>query len=171
MRSGADRFTQLGLPKRYDLDAAELEAKYRELSRKLHPDRFAKAEAGERMLSLQASRDLNDGYRMLKDPIRRAEYLLSLDGLTISENERVEQGFLMEILELRETLAEAKAAGNVAEMARLAAAVRGRCDAALAEVARLFAEGGPREAIKENLVAVRYFQRFLDETAGDEDQS
>ncbi len=175
VRSGADHFTQLGLPKRYQLDAAELEAKYRELSRKLHPDRFAKAEPGERVLSLQASTALNDAYRLLKDPIRRAEYLLALGGVTIDENEKVDQGFLMEILELRETLAEAKAAGDVQRIASLAAQMRGRCEGAMADVARLFGpegtELGPAQldTIKEQLVAVRYFQRFLDEvTAGEE---
>jgi molecular chaperone HscB len=174
VRSGADHFTQLGLPKRFDLDPAELEARYRELSRKLHPDRFAKAEPGERMLSVMASRALNDAYRLLKNPVKRAEYLLSLSGTQISENDKVGQEFLMEILELRETLAEAKASGDAARVAAMGDQVRARRDAAMAAAAGLLTEGSELSAerqqeIKHHLIAVRYFQRFLDEVTGDED--
>src|SRR2546423_1889728 len=73
-RAGADRFALLGVAPRFDVDERELDARYRELSRKLHPDRFARAPAKARMRSLQAATALNDAYRTLRDPIKRAEY-------------------------------------------------------------------------------------------------
>jgi molecular chaperone HscB len=162
-RAGQDRFAQLGVERRFDLDAGVIEERYRELSRKLHPDRFAKADAKARVLSLQAATALNDAYRMLRDPVKRAEYLLSLEGIEIGENEAVDPELLGEVLELRETLADARSAGDSAGAAVLAGGVRARRDEAMAGVGRLFAEGGSLEEIKRRLVSIRYFQRFLDE--------
>ena len=156
---GTDHFAQLGLPRRHDLTADEIEAKYRELSRKVHPDRFARAPARERVAALQAATAVNDAYRVLKDPVKRAEHLLALAGVTIAENEAVSPQLLDEVLELREALHDADAAAA----AKLAAEVRARRDSAMAAVQGLFASGAEPAAIKEHLVAMRYFQRFLDE--------
>lgn len=170
-RSGVDKFAALGVPRRFALDPERLEARYRELSRRLHPDRFARAEARERMLSLQAATTLNDAYRTLRRPIPRAEYLLELEGLKLAAGDRVPEAFLLEIMALREGLAEAKAAGDAARLAAMFAAMRARRDASFAGVEAAFAElergQGERAAIlariKDELVNLRYFQRFLDE--------
>jgi molecular chaperone HscB len=161
-RAGADKFALLGLTRGYAVDGEALERRFRELSRRLHPDRFAKAGAKERMLSLQASTALNDAYRVLRDPVKRAEYLLELAGARIGENDPVDPEFLMEMLELRE-------ASPGKDHEALARDVRGRRDAALREVERLFASGGAPEAIKHQLTSMRYFQRFLNEMEGREE--
>src|SRR5512142_2518136 len=70
-----DYFTFFGFPRKLDLDTPALEKEFYALSRRLHPDVFAKAEAQERTWSLEQSSMLNDAYRTLKDPIRRTEYL------------------------------------------------------------------------------------------------
>ncbi len=163
----ASKFALLGVPQRYDLQAEELERRYRELSLKLHPDRFARAPAGERVAALSKSTALNDAYRTLRSPVGRAEHLLELAGAPLGEGDRVDQGFLVEILELREALAEARAAGDAARVATLGAEVAARREAALARLPGLFAEGKIAEA-KAELIALRYFQRFLDEHAGEE---
>src|SRR6266404_8033454 len=80
----ADYFSVFGLPRGYHLDVAALEARYRELTRKLHPDRFAKADPRERRASLGRSVQLNEAWRTLKDPIKRAEYLLRLLGVEVA---------------------------------------------------------------------------------------
>jgi len=77
----ADYFAYLGLPRGYHLDAEALSGIMRDRSRRLHPDRFAKADPREKSYSLQHTTFLNDAVRTLKDPQRRAEYLLSLYGL------------------------------------------------------------------------------------------
>ena len=72
-----------------NIDAADLEQRYRALSRQLHPDYFQNASAAERRLSLERSSYLNDAYRTLRNPISRIEYLLKLEGL--SSEARVDQ--------------------------------------------------------------------------------
>lgn len=157
------------MPRTFALDAQELEARYRELSRKLHPDRFAKAPARERMLSLQAATTLNESYRTLKVPVRRAEYLLELLGTKLGENDPVDPDFLLEILELREELAEVKASGDRKSLGALGHGMRARKDAAMRRVADGFtayerdADAARLGEIRDSLVSLRYFQRFLDE--------
>src|SRR6201987_3119723 len=81
-----DYFTFFGLPCKLNLDVANLEREFYQLSRKLHPDLYSRADLREQGWSLEQSSQLNDAYRTLKDPIKRTEYLLPLEGV-----ERVEQ--------------------------------------------------------------------------------
>src|SRR3954471_18872308 len=74
-----DYFAFLGLPRKLQFDAADLERRFRELSRQFHPDYFYNASAAERRASLERSSYLNDAYRTLKNPIARVEYLLKLE--------------------------------------------------------------------------------------------
>jgi len=83
-----DYFAFFGLPRKLNLDAAILEKDFYELSRKLHPDLNAKAGSQEQEWSLQQSSLLNDAHRTLKDPIRRTEYLLKLEGVELEEQSK-----------------------------------------------------------------------------------
>jgi molecular chaperone HscB len=83
--SGIDYFQVFDLDRKLGLDTAALEREFHRLSRKLHPDRFARATAQEQEWSLAATALLNDAYRTLRDPIQRTEYLLKLSGLKIGE--------------------------------------------------------------------------------------
>ena len=80
-----DYFMFFGFPRKLDLDTAILEKEFYALSRRLHPDVFAQAEQPERAWSLEQSSMLNDAYRTLKDPIKRTEYLLRLEGVELEE--------------------------------------------------------------------------------------
>ena len=82
---GADFFTVFGLRPHLNLDVAALEKEFYRLSRRLHPDRFARAAQNEKEWSLADTALLNDAYRTLKDPITRTEYLLKLHGAEIGE--------------------------------------------------------------------------------------
>lgn len=82
---GGDYFSVFSLVPRLDLDLGMLEHQFHKLSRKLHPDRFARASANEKEWSLADTALLNDAYRTLRDPIRRTEYLLKLHGAEIGE--------------------------------------------------------------------------------------
>ena len=83
--SKADYFQVFGLDRKLAVDTAALEREFHRLSRKLHPDRFARATADEQQWSLANTALLNDAYRTLRDPIQRTEYLLRLEGLKIGE--------------------------------------------------------------------------------------
>jgi molecular chaperone HscB len=160
--SSSDAFGLLGLPAQYDLDPQVIERAFFDRSKELHPDRFAAAPAAERVAALSKARALNDAYAVLKKPVARAEYLLARAGVTIGDNERLDPAFLMEVLELREELAGARAANQTAEIGRLHRVMSTRREAALAALPPLF-ERGDLAAIKEQLMLLRYVDRYLEE--------
>src|SRR2546425_12925926 len=80
-----DYFAFFGLPRRLKVNTADLERRFRNLSRQFHPDYFYNAPPAERLASLERSSFLNDGYRVLRSPIARVEYLLGLEGLATKE--------------------------------------------------------------------------------------
>src|SRR6266404_3468372 len=79
-RSAADYFAVFGLPRKLCVEMSPLEQKFLQLSWKLHPDNFVNASDEERALSLKRSSELNDAYRVLRDPLARVEYLLEIEG-------------------------------------------------------------------------------------------
>jgi len=83
-----DYFTFFALPPKLDLNVAALEKDFYELSRKLHPDLNARAGSMEQQWSLEQSSLLNDAYRTLRDPIKRTEYLLHLEGIVLEEQSK-----------------------------------------------------------------------------------
>ena len=84
----ADYFHFFGLPCRLQLDRTALEKQFYQLSRKLHPDLFARASAQEQQWSLEKSSLLNDAWRTLRDPLSRTEYVLELQGIRLEEQSR-----------------------------------------------------------------------------------
>jgi molecular chaperone HscB len=161
-----NHFANLGVEERYDLDDEQLQRRFRERSREVHPDRFARAAAGERLRALEAQAAVNEAMKVLSDPLARAEHLLALRGLEVSERDPVPQDFLLEILELREALDDAKQTSDEARVAEMEADMRARRDAALRRIGAGFAGGGDLEAIRQELTSLRYFRRFLDEAEG-----
>ena len=83
-----DYFAFFAFPRKLNLDTAALEKEFYALSRRLHPDVFGQADARERAWSLEQSSMLNDAYRTLKDPIKRTEYLLRLEGIELEEQSK-----------------------------------------------------------------------------------
>lgn len=81
-------FSFFGLPRRFMLDRAALEKQFYQLSRKLHPDLYARASAQEQQWSLEKSSVLNDAWRTLREPLSRTEYLLELGGIRLEEQSR-----------------------------------------------------------------------------------
>lgn len=168
-----DKFAILGFGRSYDLHPAKVEEAFKSLSRKLHPDRFARATPQERRFSLEQTTLLNDAYRTLKDPVRRAEHLLELRGVAMGEGSRVQMApeFLEQTLADREKLLEAKAAGGAEAVQAMAKDVRARRDSTLTQIAQQLraleagaqAELGP---VTELLARLRYYARYLDEVEG-----
>jgi molecular chaperone HscB len=161
--SSESYFALLGLPERFELEAAAIERGFLERSKESHPDRFATAPSGERLAAVQRTMTLNDAYQTLRRPVRRAEYLLGRSGVTIGDNERIaDHEFLMKILALREELADARAAGRTDEVEALQRAMQGHHRALVASLAPAFA-AGDLAAVKQALIELRYVDRYLAE--------
>jgi molecular chaperone HscB len=103
-----DYFLFFGLPKKLSIDTEDLQSRFYSMSRKLHPDRYTRATETERTYSLEATSILNDGYRVLRDPVQRAEYVLKENGFDIGEqrSKDVPPELLEEVFELNEALEE-----------------------------------------------------------------
>jgi molecular chaperone HscB len=156
-----DKFAVLGIEPSFEEPGA-LDEKFRALSRKLHPDRFARATAQERRYSLEQTTLLNDAYKTLKDPVRRAEHLLALRG--IKGDPKMSPEFLEQTMADRERLLEAKMSGEPLDA--LAANVREQRDRTLGRVRELVENGGDLGQAAELLARIRYYARYLDEVEG-----
>lgn len=122
--AGLDYFQVFGLGRKLEIELSGLEREFHRLSRRLHPDRFARATAQEQQWSLAATALLNDAYRTLRDPISRVEYLLKLEGLAIGEehagsNKRADRqppaDLLEEVFELNMQLEEMRMTQKMGE--------------------------------------------------------
>lgn len=104
----ADYFEVFGIERGLDLDVAVLQRKFYELSRQLHPDKFGAAAPEYQQYAIDATAQLNDAWRVLRDPVKRAEYLLKLEGLDIGEqrSNNVPPELLEEVFELNMALEE-----------------------------------------------------------------
>jgi molecular chaperone HscB len=121
---GGDFFQVFGLQRGFKVDLPALETEFHRLSRRVHPDRFARAGENERQWSLADTALLNDAYRTLKDPLFRTEYLLKLEGAELGEEfsgkdrkdpSRVPADLLEEVFELNMQLEEMRVARKMGE--------------------------------------------------------
>jgi len=158
-----DKFALLGVPQGFD-EPEGLDEKFRDLSRKFHPDKFMRHPPAERRKALEQTTLVNDAYKTLKDPVRRAEHLLQLRG--VRSEPKMSPEFLEQTLDDREKLAEAKMSGQPLEA--LARGVREKRDQTLAQVRALVADGGDLSRAAELLARMKYYARYLDEVEGRE---
>ncbi|MFC3033525.1 co-chaperone HscB [Pseudoalteromonas fenneropenaei] len=107
-------FELFGLAPSYQLDLAKLNQHYLELQRAVHPDKFAGGSERDKLLAVQKTAEINDAFATLKHPVKRAEYMLSEQGVDIRAEQQTLQDpmFLMEQMELREALAEIRDAAD-----------------------------------------------------------
>ena len=114
-------FELLGLPERFGIDPAELQQAFRRLQAAVHPDRFASAGGTERRIAMQLATRANEAYRTLSDPGRRAAYLCERHGVPLQAetNTAMSRAFLMQQMEWREALEDARAAGDRAALGGL----------------------------------------------------
>lgn len=116
-----NHFELFGLPVAFSIDSARMEQAYRDIQTQVHPDKFAHLSEQERRLSMQWATHANEAFQTLKKPLARARYLLSLHGVDTGEesNTAMPVDFLMEQMEWREAIAEAKASQDNGELERL----------------------------------------------------
>lgn len=99
-------FTLLQLPETFEIDLEKLDQNYQNIQKEIHPDRFAASDDEAKLESIKKTAQANNAYQTLKSPIRRAEYLLLLEGIHIDDEKytAVPQDFLMQQMEWREEL-------------------------------------------------------------------
>jgi molecular chaperone HscB len=139
MDFNADHFTLFGLPRSFRIDASALDRCYREIAAQVHPDKYVQAGDAERRLSLQWATRVNEAYQTLKASLSRAQYLLLLAGHDVGaeNNTAMPPEFLMEQMEWREAVAEARQAREQGELEQLHHRVKQRMNDRYEQVAEL----------------------------------
>ena len=136
-----DPFEVLGLPRRFAVAADEVEARYLARSRQLHPDFHQLAAASEQRAALELTSVLNEAFAILRDPFKRAEALLALEGgPTAAQHKEMSPAFLEEMLELRMHIEELREGGDPAALAAMEGELQQRRSRIIADIAGRFAQ-------------------------------
>jgi len=141
-------FELFGMPVGFLLDTAELSGRYRELQKVVHPDRYAASGEQSQRLSLQGATLVNEAYETLKDPLKRAQYLLTLKGVEVQPAQQTlnDPDFLMQQMELREALAEVRGKNDPqAELDGLLREIGNMIKTQVAQLAVQFEESSPEQ--------------------------
>lgn len=165
----ASDFELFGLPERYRQDRSAIDARWKELQREAHPDRFAAQGAAAQRVAMQWSVRINEAYQRLKDPLRRAAYLCELRGAPINaeNNTAMPADFLMEQMAWREALDEAQGeTGLDALQQELENARKAR----LAAIAGLLDEQDSAAAAAQQVRALMFIERFAQDVEARFDQ-
>ena len=159
-----NHFDLFGLTPAYALDLEHLDRAYRDIQSKVHPDRFAHAGDAERRASMQMTTQVNEAYRTLKSPVRRAKYLLELNGVDVGfeTNTAMPKEFLIEQMELREQLEGAK---NVNALQLLQASLSIQKKTLEAQIAEQIDRLKNFAAASDPVRKLMFLERFGDEIA------
>ena len=139
MDFSSDHFSLFNLPCNFRLDTSVLDQRFREAQAKVHPDKYVQAGETERRLSLQWATRVNEAYQTLKKPLARAQYLLKTRSHDVDaeNNAAMPADFLMEQMEWREAVAEARTAREQNELEQLHYRVKQRMNARYEELGAL----------------------------------
>ena len=161
MKLDSDDFELFDLQRRYTLDRAALDARWRALQAEAHPDRFAAEGAASRRIAMQWSVRINEAYQRLKDPLARAGYLCELHGVPVEAetNTAMPPSFLAQQMEWREALDEAEDVGAVEA---LSDEVRVARDTGLASLGTLIDEAHDYAAAAAQVRALMFVERFAE---------
>ncbi|MFX1672095.1 Fe-S protein assembly co-chaperone HscB [Paraburkholderia sp. A2WS-5] len=159
-------FVLFGLPEQFALDADALAHAYRAVQAQVHPDRFAAAGEAQKRVAMQWATRANEAYQTLRDPLKRATYLLHLRGIEVGaeNNTAMEPAFLMQQMEWREAIEDAVGAKNVDALDALAAELRDDERVRLAKLGALLDSGSNQPAAE----AVRQLM-FVERVAAEVD--
>ena len=165
---GLNFFELLGVPPEYDLDPDLLRSRYFKLMRELHPDRMSGSGSAAQLLSLRINAQINKAYKVLLDPVQRAEYLLELGGgQSAAANKQVPQEVLLDTLELRETIQECQADDDAEKLAEVGRAVAQRHQETVERIAALARElpgtEETRSELRGQLNTIRYYAKMQEQ--------
>ena len=161
-----NHFDLFQMPARFAIDVAQLDAAYREVQGRVHPDKFAAASDAEKRVAMQWATRANEAYKTLKDPLRRAAYLCELHGvdLGIESNTTMPPAFLMQQMEWRESLDEARSERDTARLEALEQALNEARRQAVSRIAELLDQSKFIEA-GEQVRELMFVEKFGDEVA------
>lgn len=157
-------FVLFGLPERFGLDRADLDARWRKLQASAHPDKFASEGAAAQRLAMQWSVRINEAYRRLREPLSRAAYLCELRGAPINaeRNTAMPPAFLVQQMQWREALDEVDGEAAVIALQNDVAAASASL---LEEVAQLLDHGGSSLHAAEIVRALMFITKFRHDVA------
>ena len=169
MNLQSDDFALFGVPQRFAQERSALDARWKELQREVHPDRFAAQGAAAQRVAMQWSVRINEAYQRIKDPQRRASYMCELNGAPIraEDNTAMPAQFLMQQMEWREALDEADSA---AALDALEGEVRQARQDALERCATLIDEQHDYTAAAQQVRALMFIERFAHDVEARFDQ-
>lgn len=157
-------FELFELPVSFELDLQDLSQRYRELQRAVHPDKFANASDYERRLSVEKAAIINDAYQVLKSPLRRARYMLELQSVSFDDEKdmALDPAFLMEQIELRESLSELSQSDDpLAKLNHIMADIKNRIGEILEEISKQFSSGELDDSQKDAVKQLVHKMQFL----------
>ena len=161
----ADHFALFGLNRAFRLDLSDLDSRYRDIQARVHPDRFVNAGDAERRLSMQWATHANEAYQTLKKPLERAKYLLHLAGHDIQaeSNTAMPADFLIEQMEWREAVMEARDGGDHHELERLHNRLRGDINGRYDELGQLIDDSGDLALATDRVRRLMFLEKLLHE--------
>ena len=161
----ADHFVLFGIKPKFRLDLSDLDSRYRDIQAQVHPDRFAHAGEAERRLSMQWATHANEAYQTLKKPLERAKYLLHLAGHDIQaeNNTAMPPDFLMEQMEWREAVMEARDGGDHHELERLHNRLRNDISARYEELGQLLDDKAEFALATDRVRRLMFLEKLLHE--------
>ena len=162
-------FELFAVPARFAQDRAALDARWKELQREAHPDRFAAQGAAAQRVAMQWSVRINEAYQRLKDPIKRASYLCALNGSAIDaeNNTAMPSDFLHQQMEWREELDDAR---DAAALDKLRAEVEAGRARALSSLEWLIDEKGDYPGAARQVRALMFIERFAEDVEAKSEQ-
>jgi len=154
-------FELFGLPARFELDSEQLDRAYRDIQASVHPDRFVNAPEAERRVSMQQATHVNQAYQTLKNPIRRAAYLLGQHGIDpqFETNTAMPAQFLMEQMEWRDAVEDASGSADVRELDHLSSRLGGELKRMYAEIGRQIDERGDFPGAAETVRKLMFLEK------------
>lgn len=164
-----NHFELFGLTPAFTLERDSLEHAYRNIQAEIHPDRFAHAGEAEQRLAMQWTARVNEAYQTLRQPFERARYLLELKGVHAMDarHTAMPADFLMQQMELRERLDEARAAKDLTALQRMESDARAQVGRLERQLAELLDE---RHAYTEAAEVLRKY-RFMDKLLAEIEQA
>jgi molecular chaperone HscB len=159
MKLDDDDFALFDIPRRFAQERSALDLRWRSLQAEVHPDRFAAEGAAAQRVAMQWAVRVNEAYQRLKDPLQRGAYLCELAGHRVDaeNNTAMPPAFLMQQMEWREALDEAR---TLEQVEALAEEVTGRRAAALEALRVLVDERGDMAAAAQQVRALMFVERF-----------
>jgi molecular chaperone HscB len=160
-----NHFALFGMPVGFEIDSAALDQAYRDVQREVHPDRFTNATDAEKRVAAQWATKANEAYKTLKSPLARGRYILQLNSIDTEEesNTAMPVSFLMQQMEWREAVVEARAAHDEAALDALARQKRQEEKSLFALLANQLSSDATMRDARETVRKLRFLEKLGEE--------